>query len=77
MPAKSFELLKILARGQPREAHMVKTCNTHEAHLIIRVPAVNKTWGDMVRHGSLVVCQGQSTCLLSLTNGFFHVYSTI
>ena len=38
--AKSFELLKILARGQPRVAHVVKTHNTRETHVIIRVPAV-------------------------------------
>ena len=41
--AKSFELLKILARGQPRVAHVVKTCNTRETHVIIRVPAVITT----------------------------------
>ena len=59
--AKSFELLKILARGQPRVAHVVKTCNTHETHVIIRVPAVIKTWGDVVRRESLGGCLEQST----------------
>ena len=29
----AFELLKILAHGQPRVAHMVKTCNTSETHM--------------------------------------------
>ena len=43
--AKSFELLTILARGQPRVAHVVKTCNTLETNVIIRVPAAIKTWG--------------------------------
>ena len=47
--AKSFELLKILARGQPWAAHVVKTCNTRETHVIIHVPAVIKTGGDAVR----------------------------
>ena len=61
--AKSFELLKILARGQPRVAHVVKTCNTRETHVIIRVPAVIKTWGDAVRRESLGVCLGQSTVI--------------
>ena len=41
--AKSFELLKILARGQSRVAHVVKAWNTRETHVIIRVPAVIKT----------------------------------
>ena len=59
--AKSFELLKILARGQPRVAHVVKTCNTRETHVIIRVPAVIKTWGDALRRERLGVCLGQST----------------
>ena len=59
--AKSFELLKILARGQSRVTHVVKTCNTRETHVIIRVPAVIKTWGDTVRPESLRVCHGQST----------------
>ena len=61
--AKSFELLKILARRQPRVAHVVKTCNTCETHVIIRVPAVIKTWWDAVRHESLGICQGQSTVI--------------
>ena len=61
--AKSFELLIILARGQPRAAHMVKTCNAHETHAIIHVPAVIKTCGDAVRHESLGVCHGQSTVI--------------
>ena len=46
---KSFELLKILARRKPWAAHVVKRCNTRETHVIIRVPAVIKTWGDAVR----------------------------
>ena len=61
--AKSFELLKILACGQPRVAHVVKTRNTRETHVIIRVPAVIKTWGDAVRRESLGVCLGQSTVI--------------
>ena len=61
--AKSFELLKILARGQPRVAHVVKTCNTRQTHVIIRVPAVIKTWGEVVRRESLGVCHGQSTVI--------------
>ena len=61
---KSFELLKILARGQPRAAHVVKMCNTRETHLIIRVPAVIKTWADAERRESLAVCQGQSTIII-------------
>ena len=61
--AKSFELLKILAHGQPRVAHVVKTCNTRETHVIIRVPAVIKTWGDAVRRESLGICHGQSTVI--------------
>ena len=56
--AKSFELLKILARGQPQAAHMVKMCYTHETHVIIRVPAVIKTWKDAVRGESLGACHG-------------------
>ena len=42
---------------------MVKTCNTRETHVIIRVPAVIKTWGDAVRRESLGVCLGQSTVI--------------
>ena len=59
-PTKSFELLKILACGQQRVAHVVKTCNTRETHVIIRVPAVIKTWGEAVRRESLGICHGQS-----------------
>ena len=85
--AKSFELLKILAHGQSRVAHVAKTCNTRETHVIVRVPAVIKTWGDAVRREGLGVCHGQSTVIgrllrvgmkgnsvfsgLSLTKGFF------
>ena len=61
--AKIFELLKILVRGQPQVAHVVKTCNTHETHVIIRVPAVIKTWGDRVRRKSLGICHRQSTVI--------------
>ena len=61
--AKSFELLKILARGQPRVTHVIKTCNTRETHVIIRVPVVIKTWGDAVRPESLGVRLGQSTVI--------------
>ena len=32
----------------------------HTVHLIIRVPAVIKTWGDAVRRESLGICHGQS-----------------
>ena len=41
---RKFELLKTLARGQARTAHVVSTCNTRETHVIIHVPAVIKTW---------------------------------
>ena len=61
--AKSFGMLKILARGQPRSAHVVKTCKTRETHVIISVPAVIKTWGDVVRRKSLAVYHGQSTVI--------------
>ena len=61
--AKSFELLKIVARGQPRVVHVVKTCNTRKTHVIIRVPVVIKTWGDAVRRESLGVCHRQSTVI--------------
>ena len=61
--AKSFELLKILARGQLQAAHVVKTCNTCEIHVLIHVPAVIKTWGDAVRRESLGICHGQSTVI--------------
>ena len=37
---ESFELLKTLARGQARTAHVIRTCNTRETHVTIRVPAV-------------------------------------
>ena len=40
---ESFELLKTLERGQARTAHVVRTCNTCETHVIIRVPAVIKS----------------------------------
>ena len=59
----SFELLKTLARGQPRVTHVVKTCNTRDTHVIIRVPAVIKTWMDAVRRESLGVCHGHSTVI--------------
>ena len=39
---------------------MVKMCNTHETHVIIRVPAVIITWKDAVRGESLGACHGQS-----------------
>ena len=42
---------------------MVKTCNTREPHVIIRVPAVTKTWGDAARRKNLGVCHGQSTVI--------------
>ena len=60
---KSFELLKTLAGGQPRAAHVVKTCNTRETHMVLRVLAVIKTWGDAVRRESLGVCHRQSTVI--------------
>ena len=37
---ESFELLKTSARGQARTAHVVRTYNTRETHVIIRVSAV-------------------------------------
>ena len=43
--------------------HVVKTCNTRETHVIIRVLVVIKTWGDAVRPESLGVCLGQSTVI--------------
>ena len=57
---KVLNCFKILARGQPRLAHVVKTCNTRETHVIIRVPDVIKTLGDAVRRESLGVRHGQS-----------------
>ena len=50
-------------------AHVVKTCNTRERHLIIRVLAVIKTWGDALRPESLGVCHWQST----VTGRMLHV----
>ena len=41
----------------------VKTCNTRETHVIIRVPAVIEPLGDAVRRESLAVCHGQSTAI--------------
>lgn len=61
--AKSVELVKILARGQSRATHFITTCNTHETQVIIRVPAVIKTWRDTVRPKSLAVSHGQSTAI--------------
>ena len=60
---KSFELLKTFYHVQPRAAHVVKTCNTRETHVISRVPAVIKTWLDAVRRESLAVCHEQSTVI--------------
>ena len=60
---KSFELLKTFYRVRPRVAQVVKTCNTREAHVIVRVPAVIKTWLDAVRRKSLAVCHDQSTVI--------------
>ena len=40
---ETFEPLKTLERGQARTAHVVRTCNTRETHVIIRVPAVIKS----------------------------------
>jgi len=56
---KRFKLLKCLAHRQPRAIHVVKTCNTLETHVIIRVPAVIKTWGDALRREG----RGQSTVI--------------
>ena len=42
---------------------MQHTWNTRESNVIIRVPAVIKTWGDAVRRESLGVCLGQSTVI--------------
>ena len=39
------------------------TWNMRESHVIIRVPAVIKTWGDAVRRESLGVCLGQTTVI--------------
>ena len=60
---KSFEQFKTLARGQPRVAHVVKTCNTRETHVIIRVLVVIKTLGDWVTRENLGICHGQSTVI--------------
>ena len=60
---KKFWTAQNLAHGQPWAAHVLKTCNTREAHVIIRVPAVIKIWGDAVRRESLGVCHGQSTVI--------------
>ena len=58
--AKIFELFKMLARGQPRAAHVVKTCNTRETHVIIRVLLVIKTWGNAVRREMLGSVTGRA-----------------
>jgi hypothetical protein len=55
---KSFELIKRLAHGP----QVTKTCNARETHVIIRVSAVIKTWGD-VRRENLAVCHRQSTII--------------
>ena len=60
---KVLNCSKILAREHPPVAHVVKTCNTRKTHVMIRVPAVTKTWGDAVRRESLGVCRGQSTAI--------------
>ncbi|KAH3787672.1 hypothetical protein DPMN_165799 [Dreissena polymorpha] len=59
----NVELFKTENRGPPREIDVVKTCNTREAHVIIRVPAVIKTLEDAVRRESLVGCHGQITVI--------------
>ena len=56
-------LLKILARRQPWVAHVVKTCNTNETHVLIGVTAVIKTWGDAIKRESKGICHGQSTVI--------------
>ena len=60
---KVLNCSKFVARGQTRVVHVVKTCNTRETHVIIRVPAVIKTWGDAVRRESLGNSHGQSTVI--------------
>ncbi len=40
----SFELFKTFYRSHPQVAHVVKTYNTHEKHVITSVLAVIKTW---------------------------------
>ena len=49
--------------GGTRGKDVQHTWNTCETHMIIRVPAVIKTWGDAVRPESLEVCPGQSTVI--------------
>ena len=75
----SFELLKILYRGQPRAAHVVKTCNTRATHVIIRVSAVIKTWEDAVRRESLSGLSraehGHWTCVPRWYHGKKRVFS--
>lgn len=60
---KRFELLKTLARVQPRAAHVVYTCHECETHVIVRVPAVIETWIDAVRRGSFAVFHVKSTVI--------------
>ena len=59
----NVELFKTENRGPPREIDVVKTCNTREAHVIIRVPAVIKTLEDAVRRVILAGCHGQRTVI--------------
>ncbi len=49
--------------GGTRGKDVQHTCNKREAHAIVRVPAVLKTWLDAVRRESLAVCYGQSTVI--------------
>ena len=60
--AKMFELLKILFRGQPRAARLVKSCNTRETH-VFRQVRQGLNLGDAVRRESLVDSHGQNTVI--------------
>jgi hypothetical protein len=82
---QSFELLKSLAHGQPRVAHVVKTCNACETHVIIRVSAVKTrkfSRVSRVEHGHRTGVtrwyQGKwrMFCGSSLTSEFSRVHST-
>ena len=49
--------------GGTRCKDVQHTWNTRETHVIIRVPAVIKSWGHAVRRESLEACPGQSTVI--------------
>ena len=59
--AQNFSLRTTTAGTRCKDVQ--HTWDTRETHLIIRVPAVIKTWGDAVRRESLEACPGQSTVI--------------